>query len=238
MDNKALLIIGLQNSNSNENEFDISKSGLVLQSISNALNYFRKNELPIFHIKDFNSNNQQSFVDSISDLVPLMNELVIEKSNFNSFYQTNLHEELSKLEIEHLVICGVMTDLSIDATVRNAKELNYQVTLLSDACVARDLELNGIKFPGVLVNNIYLASLNNSYANIVSTKEYISIQEQNKKDYQNLLDQTIENIQQAQSQDFELEPVEEFVDQIQEIQVAKLDDVVNDEEYLIYEYDE
>ncbi|MBD5446103.1 MAG: isochorismatase family protein [Mycoplasma sp.] len=216
---KALLIIGLQNSYLNKSEFDIKKLNLILQSAIRVLEYFRMNRLPVFHIKSEYSENEDLFIENISELLPLENEIVIEKKEFNSFNQTNLDAKLQEFGVDDLVICGMMTDLTIDATVRCAKDLKYNVTLISDACIARDLEFKGIKFPGVLVNNVFLAVLENGYAKVISSRDYVDSQ-----------DETIENPDANDTLENEKEDV---------VTIEELQDLESiDEEYVIYEYDE
>ncbi|MGO0916218.1 isochorismatase family protein, partial [Clostridioides difficile] len=41
---------------------------------------------------------------------------------------------LEKKNITNLVICGMMSHMCIDTSVRTAKKLRYDITLISDAC--------------------------------------------------------------------------------------------------------
>ena len=51
----------------------------------------------------------------------------------DSFYQTNLQKLLPKEDFERLVICGLQTDYCVNATVRQALKLGYDVVLAADA---------------------------------------------------------------------------------------------------------
>ena len=51
--------------------------------------------------------------------------------------KTDLHEQLQKAEIEHLVLAGPYANLAIDSTVRDAVQLDFHVTVLSD-CVSAE----------------------------------------------------------------------------------------------------
>lgn len=72
--------------------------------------------------------------------------IIIEKHFPNSFLETELLRTLEKLEIEQLVICGMMTQMCVDSTTRAAKELGFQPVLISDATATKDLIFEEKKF--------------------------------------------------------------------------------------------
>ncbi|QVW21291.1 cysteine hydrolase [Pseudomonas hormoni] len=57
----------------------------------------------------------------------------VRKTTPDSFYQTNLQKQLPKEDFERLVICGLQTDYCVNATVRQALQLGYDVVLAADA---------------------------------------------------------------------------------------------------------
>ncbi|MOA01319.1 Streptothricin hydrolase [compost metagenome] len=57
----------------------------------------------------------------------------VRKTTGDSFYQTNLQKLLPKEDFERLVICGLQTDYCVNATVRQALKLGYDVVLAGDA---------------------------------------------------------------------------------------------------------
>mgnify|MGYP003679377561 FL=1 len=67
-----------------------------------------------------------------------MGETVIGKSTNNAFVNTDLHKWLETTDIKRLVICGVLTQHSVDCTARMAASLGYKVTVVSDATAATD----------------------------------------------------------------------------------------------------
>jgi nicotinamidase-related amidase len=60
-------------------------------------------------------------------------DLRVRKTTPDSFYQTNLQKLVPKEDIERLIICGLQTDYCVNATVRQALKLGYDVVLASDA---------------------------------------------------------------------------------------------------------
>lgn len=65
---------------------------------------------------------------------PQEGDVVATQHNCSSgFAGTNLHQELQKKNISHVVIIGFLTNTCIESTARSAVDLGYHVTLLSDA---------------------------------------------------------------------------------------------------------
>jgi len=106
-------------------------------------------------------------------IAPETGETVIIKHFPNSFRETGLLEHLKGLNCERLVICGMMTHMCVDATVRAAADFGFPVLLAADACATRALEYEDVKVPAQQVHAAFLAALK-SYAHVMSTKEILS----------------------------------------------------------------
>lgn len=65
---------------------------------------------------------------------PLGDEIVFSKTSSNVFVSTNIDYVLRNLNIRQIVISGFITDQCISSAVRDACDLGYLVTLVSDAC--------------------------------------------------------------------------------------------------------
>ncbi|KII29068.1 cysteine hydrolase family protein [Pseudomonas fluorescens] len=61
------------------------------------------------------------------------NDRRVRKTTPDSFYQTDLRKLLPSEDFERLVICGLQTDYCVNATVRQAHQLGYDVVLVADA---------------------------------------------------------------------------------------------------------
>jgi len=66
------------------------------------------------------------------DVAPLPNEKVIFKHRYSAFYNTDLETVLRCLNVEDLVISGVMTNLCCESTTRDAYHRDYRVFFLAD----------------------------------------------------------------------------------------------------------
>ena len=112
-------------------------------------------------------------VEIHDDIKPFAAERVISKHYPNSFRETGLLEELNKDHIERLVICGAMSHMCIDATVRAAVDLGFEAVLIEDACATRDLSYGNKTVPAEQVHYAFVSALNGMYANVTSTDAFL-----------------------------------------------------------------
>jgi ureidoacrylate peracid hydrolase len=70
----------------------------------------------------------------IDALAPGDDEIVIPKTSSNVFVSTNIDYVLRNLGTKYLVISGIVTDQCVEGAVRDACDLGYLVTLVTDAC--------------------------------------------------------------------------------------------------------
>ncbi len=66
--------------------------------------------------------------------------------------------------MEELIICGMMTHLCVDTTVRAAMNYGYSVKVVGDACATMDLAINGETVPADMVPKAFLADLDGVFA--------------------------------------------------------------------------
>ena len=89
----------------------------------------------------------------------------------NAFLDTSLEQELRERGVDHLVVCGMMTSMCVDATVRAAVDLGFGATVVHDACAAPDLEFGGETIPAHAVHGAFIAALGDGYADVRSADE-------------------------------------------------------------------
>jgi len=68
-------------------------------------------------------------------------DLVIEKTASDSFYETALDIELAARNVDHVMVAGLQTEYCVDTTCRSALSRHYSVTLISDAHTTGDSHL-------------------------------------------------------------------------------------------------
>jgi biuret amidohydrolase len=68
----------------------------------------------------------------IPELLPLPNELVINKPGKGAFYNTTLQKELNGRDIRFLIVTGVTTEVCVQTMLREANDRGYECLLLED----------------------------------------------------------------------------------------------------------
>ena len=71
-------------------------------------------------------------------------DLKVDKVRFDAFQWTSLEPLLRGLAASRLMICGVVTNLCVETTVRSAFMRDFPVTLIEDACAAKTRRLHDL----------------------------------------------------------------------------------------------
>jgi ureidoacrylate peracid hydrolase len=80
--------------------------------------------------------------DIVDDLDCQPDDLKVDKVRFDAFQWTSLEPLLRGLSVTRLVVCGVVTNLCVETTVRSAFMRDLRVTLIEDACAAKTRRLH------------------------------------------------------------------------------------------------
>jgi ureidoacrylate peracid hydrolase len=70
--------------------------------------------------------------DIVPELKPQASDVVIYKTRFSGFYETDLDATLKKFGIKYLIVTGVTTSICVESTVRDAMFRDYLCVLLRD----------------------------------------------------------------------------------------------------------
>lgn len=133
---KALLVIDVQNGMFQEGNV-VFNGDRLLHDLKFLITKARSYKIPIFYIQhnalagkplEYGTKGWEIH----TEITPNSQDVIIQKSTPDSFFQTNLDEELKKQGIKHLVIAGIQTEACVDTTVRRAFSMEYRVTLASD----------------------------------------------------------------------------------------------------------
>ncbi|KAE9629236.1 cysteine hydrolase [Parasedimentitalea maritima] len=71
----------------------------------------------------------------IDELAPGDDEIVFPKSSSSVFVSTHIDYVLRNLGVKQLVISGIITDQCVEGAIRDACDLGYLVTQVTDACM-------------------------------------------------------------------------------------------------------
>jgi nicotinamidase-related amidase len=110
------------------------------------------------------------------ELAPLASEHVVEKNVPDAFAQSGLERWLHQRDVRELVITGVSTNNSVEATARSAGNLGFKTRVVADACFTFDkTDHAGIKRTAAEVHAMSLANLAGEYAEIVETASILPL---------------------------------------------------------------
>jgi nicotinamidase-related amidase len=70
------------------------------------------------------------------ELGPAADDLVVAKSRWGAFFDTDLEERLLERGITTLIIAGIATNYGVESTARQANERGFQLVIVSDATAA------------------------------------------------------------------------------------------------------
>jgi nicotinamidase-related amidase len=177
--NAALVLIDMQNGINRpalgrRNNLDAERN------IETLLSAWRATRRPIVHVRHISRSPDSIFWPGQSGaefqprFAPLAHEHVVEKNVPDAFAATGLERWLRVRDIEQLVIAGVITNNSVEATARSAGNLGFSAIVASDGAYTFDQrDLTGRLWPAEDVHALSLANLAMDYAAVRSTAEIV-----------------------------------------------------------------
>lgn len=179
--NAALLIIDMQNG-INRPTLGRRNNPDAERNIGLLLDAWRSARRPIVHVRHISRSPEsifwpgQSGAEFQARFTPLAGEHVVEKNVPDAFAQTGLERWLHVRGIGQIVIAGVITNNSVEATARSAGNLGFDATVASDAAFTFDMrDLNGRLWPAEDVHALSLANIAMDYAAVRTTGEIIEL---------------------------------------------------------------
>jgi ureidoacrylate peracid hydrolase len=76
----------------------------------------------------------------LAEIAPTEDEMVFRETSSSVFISTNIDYVFRNLEVRSLIVAGMMTDQCVESAVRDACDLLYLVTLVTDACTTDSAE--------------------------------------------------------------------------------------------------
>ena len=90
-------------------------------------------------------------------------DVVVVKKRVSAFVGSDLEVVLRSMDVSSLVLCGIATSGVVLSTLRQAADLDYRVTVLSDGCADADPE----------VHRVLLEKVFPRQADVVTTEEWV-----------------------------------------------------------------
>jgi nicotinamidase-related amidase len=150
------------------------------QNIAELLRTWRSTRMPIYHIRHDSTEPAshyrpgQSGHDFKPEAAPLPGETVVPKRSNSAFIGTDLEERLRSGNQNILVVTGVITNNSVEATVRMAGNLGFETFLVEDATFTFGRkDWSGVFRSAEQVHGLSLANLDGEYCTVVRTEEVL-----------------------------------------------------------------
>lgn len=176
---QGLLVIDVQNDYFADGKMALVDSDKALVNVNKLEEKFTAKNLPIIYIQHIKNSKDADFFGKgtigaalHSGLKINDSSIIIQKKFPNSFLLTNLKRTLRELQIDQLVICGMMTHMCIRATTPIAAKLGYAPILIHDATATKDLEIDGAIEPASRVQSKMIAELS-KFSKISTTNDFI-----------------------------------------------------------------
>ena len=181
MDNTALLIIDVQKGLDDPALGRNRNNPQAESNMALLLSEWRRRNRPVIHIRHCSAEPCSPLRPGLpghafkEEVLPLAAEKQFDKSVNSAFVGTGLADHLRGREISSLVVVGLTTDHCVSATTRNAADLGFEVTLVSDATATFERQDNaGFTHPAEVVHKVNLASLKGEFCVIRTAEELLS----------------------------------------------------------------
>ena len=151
------------------------------RAMAAVLAAWRAAGLAVFHVRhDSRAANSSyrpgqpghAFKDAVQ---PEAGEPVIGKSTNSAFIGTDLDTTLRSCGIRQLCVMGVITNNSVETTVRMAGNLGFETYLMADCCFTfAKSDYRGVLRSADEVHALSLANLDGEYCAVVASQEVIA----------------------------------------------------------------
>jgi nicotinamidase-related amidase len=176
----ALVLIDIQNDYFPGGKMELVGIEQAAKNARGLLQEFKRRERLVVHIQHISTHPGATFflpgtsgAETNLTVSPEKGEPVITKHYPNAFRETSLLEVLRAARIEGLTICGAMSHMCVDASVRAAFDLGFRCIVAEDACATRDLVFRDRTVKAADVHAAFMAALSARYASVVLTREIL-----------------------------------------------------------------
>jgi len=120
----------------------------IIGSIKREIEKAKSEGYPVIYLCDSHDKNDREFKmfpphaikntegsKIIEELKPQGNDIIIRKSTFSGFFNTDLEEILGKLSVGRLIVTGDVTNICVLYTVADAVMRRYEVDVVKDAVI-------------------------------------------------------------------------------------------------------
>jgi nicotinamidase-related amidase len=160
--NSALLVMDMQSAILH----NLPDYNEIIGKVAKAIAFARSNNIPVLFVvvgfrpgmpevsmnnKMFSASKEKSINISVDEgmkidnsFPPIPGEIVITKRRVSAFTGSDLEVVLRAQGIQHIILTGVATSGVVLSTLREAADKDYRITVLSDCCTDRDVEVHRV----------------------------------------------------------------------------------------------
>ncbi|MBV7562246.1 cysteine hydrolase family protein [Pseudomonas sp. sia0905] len=153
--------------------------------IAELLQAWRLAGAPLVHVRHISRSPGSPFapgqpgVEFQPALQPLPHEHLVEKNVSDAFINSGLERWLRVRDIQSLVIVGVSTNNSVEATTRSAGNLGFTTHVVADGCFTfAKTDYHGVRRSADEVHAMALANLQDEYAQVIESQTALALLEQ------------------------------------------------------------
>jgi len=175
----VLLLIDLQKAIDHP-DWGVRNNLMAEANIGRLLKHWRAAKWPVWHVRHDSVEPGSHYRpgqpgnEFKPEVAPLSGETVIPKHTNNAFIGTGLEERLRAGGHTALVVVGVITNNSVEATVRMAGNLGFDTYLVEDGCFTFGrVDWEGRMRSADEVHAMSLANLDGEYCTVVSADELL-----------------------------------------------------------------
>jgi nicotinamidase-related amidase len=174
-DGAALLLIDLQQAIDHP-DWGVRNNPDAEKNVARLLAHWRVHRRAIFHVRHDSTEPASHFRpgqtgnDFKPETAPLPGETIIAKATNSAFIGTDLEKRLRDGGHDALVVAGVITNNSVEATVRMAGNLGFRTWLAEDGCFTFGRkDWNGVMRSAEDIHAMSLANLDGEYCTVTTT---------------------------------------------------------------------
>lgn len=175
----ALILIDLQKA-IDDPSWGRRNNPALEENVARLLSTWRAARQPVVHVRHHSTSPKSTYrpgqpgVEFKDEANPIPGEPVFTKSAHSAFVGTDLQAFLHGEGLRRVVICGVITDNSVEATVRHAGDLGFEVVVAADACATFDRrDRRGHLWLAEDVHALSLAQMDGEYATVEDTESVL-----------------------------------------------------------------
>lgn len=180
LNHSALIVTDMQNYFlSPSSHAFIPSAPAIIPNIKNLIRIYRENYRPIIFTKHVNNKEnagsmnywwndlieEEGYFAGLYGDLNVSEDVILTKHQYDAFHETNLEVLLKSRQILYPVVCGVMTNLCCETTVRTAFVKGFQPVLPLDATAAYNREFHLATF----------RNLSFGFSPLMTTEEVIKI---------------------------------------------------------------